>query len=230
MKRLLTLLLLLLSVFQISKSRTISETYETSDTLEVFFHQDKIRLESDYRNNGERIKTLTKLFQGYKQDSLKKIRSILIVSGASPEGPTDRNRYLSDNRAKVIYDYLIDNRLVSASDIEIESRGVDWIGLTENVKKSDLPYKEEVLAILKMPEWITQNGKIADGRKHRLMNLYGGSVWRELYDLYFADLRHTKIMIAYDIKKYHSGSDTIDSGSLEYPEKLTVCTCVTPPF
>lgn len=200
MRKILIMIFLLLS-FGLGYAQEISEVYVTSDTLQVYFRQDKILLDPQFRSNGKRLKEFSRRFNALLNNPQSNVRSILIVSGASPEGPSTRNRYLSDNRAQVIYDYLLDRHLVDAEHVEIESRGVDWKGLEAFVRASNLPYKEEVLEILALPEWIKENGKVVDGRKHRLMNYQGGKVWNELYDRYYADLRGTRVMIAYNILK-----------------------------
>lgn len=185
----------------VSHAQDISEVYVTSDTLHVFFRQDKIALDAGFRDNGNRLQEFSRRFRELKDEPASKVRSILIVSGASPEGSTSRNRYLSDNRARVVYDYLINNGLAEKEHIEVESRGVDWKGLETFVRASDLPYREDVLEILALPEWINRGGRVTDGRKHRLMNYRGGKVWNELYDRYFPDLRGTRVMMVWDIKK-----------------------------
>ena len=199
----LKLILLLLS-YEFCYAQEISEVYVTSDTLQVYFRQDKILLDPQFRDNGKRIEAFSQHFNKLLCNTESKVRSILIVSGASPEGSSTRNRYLSDNRAKVVYDYLLEMHLADSAHIEIESRGVDWNGLAAYVETSDLPYKEEVLEILELPEWISRNGRVVDGRKARLMNYQGGKVWDELYDRCFADLRGTRVMIAYNILKSES--------------------------
>lgn len=204
MRKVLTIIFLLLS-FGLCRAQEISEVYVTSDTLQVYFRQDKILLDSQFRDNGKRLEEFSLRFNALLNNPQSKVRSILIVSGASPEGPSTRNRYLSDNRAKVVYDYLLNKHLVDSAHIEVESRGVDWKGLKARVKDSDLPYKDEVLEILALPEWISKDGKVVDGRKARLMNYQVGKVWNELHDLYFPDLRGTRVMIAYNILK----TDTI---------------------
>lgn len=201
MRRLLLLTIIAILSYGFSPAQEISEVYVTSDTLQLYFRQDKIQLDPQFRDNGRHLKDFSFHFNSLLNNPQSKVRSILIVSGASPEGPSTRNRYLSDNRAKAVYDYLLNNHLVDSTHVEVESRGVDWKGLEARVKASDLPYKDEVLEILALPEWISKDGKVVDGRKARLMNYQGGKVWNELYDLFYADLRGTRVMIAYDILK-----------------------------
>lgn len=218
MKRtgLIILSLVLLLTHKQTNAQEISEVYVTSDTLQVYFRQSKIDFVATFRDNGKRLNEFSQRFKALLDCKANKVRSILIVSGASPEGSYHFNRYLSDNRAKVVYDYLINNNLADSAEIEIESRGVDWVGLASRVAVSNLPYKEEVLDIIKLPDWITKNGTVVDGRKHRLMNLNGGNAWNELYKLYFADLRGTRVMIAYNIRKEENTITTAKSRPI-YP-------------
>lgn len=204
-----SVLFMLLIYGTVVSAQEVSEVYVTSDTLQVYFRQGKILLEPQFRDNGERLEEYSMRFKSLLDNPESKVRSILVVSGASPEGSSTHNRYLSDNRAKVVYDYLIKNRLADAANVEIESRGVDWKGLANRVADSDLSYKEDVLEILALPEWIKKDGKIIDSRKAHLMNFKGGKVWNALFDLYFADLRGTRVMIAYNIYKVTKRDTTV---------------------
>ena len=218
MGRVLIWILLLLS-YGFCHAQEISEVYVTSDTLQVYFRQDKILLEQQFRDNGGRLEEFSRRFKRLLNNPGSKVRSILIVSGASPEGTSTRNRYLSDHRAKVVYDYLQNKHLIDSAHIEIESRGVDWKGLEMRVRESHLPYKDEVLEILALPVWIVRNGRVVDSRKARLMNYRDGKVWRELYDLYFADLRGTRVMIVYNILKPAPVSP-VESQTVEFPKRM----------
>lgn len=175
------------------------EVVVASDTLQVYFRQNKIELDVEFRENGSQLKGFSRRFNSLLKDSLSRVKSVKIVSGASPEGSSSRNRYLSDNRAKVVRDYLVKQGLIDSLHIEVDSRGVDWQGLQERVERSDYPFSAEVLEILSQPEWIVRNGKVVDSRKNRLLTLDGGNPWRELYSRYFPDLRGTRVMIVYDV-------------------------------
>lgn len=219
MRRQILLTITLLLSYGLSSAQEISDVYLTSDTLQVYFRQDRILLEPQFRDNGARLREFSSQFHKLSNDPQNKVRSILIVSGASPEGPSTHNKYLSDNRAKVVYDYLIDQHLADPAHIEIESRGVDWQGLKDRIEESDLPYKDDVLDILDLPEWISDGVKVVDGRKSRLMNYQGGKVWNELCNLYFPDLRATEVMIAYNIVKKDVTPQTIVHTDTVYVEK-----------
>lgn len=204
--RILLVAILLLTI-GINAFATTSITETThSDSVQVYFRQARIKLDPNFRNNGERLDSFSHRFNALLDKPTSNVRNIRIISGASPEGTIAHNRYLSDNRAKVVYDYLINNNLVDSSRIKIESRGENWLGLTNKVKESKLQYKASVLKILSSEEWIQRKGKIADGRKHQLMNLNGGRVWHELFNLYFADLRSTIVLIDYNTYKVISDS------------------------
>lgn len=196
------LVAILLLTFGINAFATTNLTGDkNSDSVQVYFRQAHIKLDPNYRNNGERLESFSRRFNNLLNNPTANVRNIRIVSGASPEGTVAHNRYLSDNRAQVVYDYLINNNLVDSSKIKIESRGENWFGLTNKVKESELPYKATVLNILSEEEFIQRRGKIVDGRKHQLMNLNGGGVWHELFNLYFADLRSTIVLIDYNTYK-----------------------------
>ena len=73
---------------------------------------------------------------------------------------------------------------------EIVAHGVNWEGLTDLVDTSDMPYRDEVLNILRnTPEWIVRNGVVVDGRKRRLGMLHGGRAWQYMYEHFFPKLR-----------------------------------------
>lgn len=195
----ITIIVILAQGFNINlAAQNVSEMFVTSDTLQVFFRQNKATLEPQYRDNGQRLSDFTSRFNHLQADSTRQVRSILIVSGASPEGSYSRNSYLSNQRAKVVKDYLISNGLADASAIEIESRGVDWQGLADYVAKSELYNKEDVLEIIIRPAQSATSRRSNRACK-QIKELDNSYTWELLYDRYFPNLRGTKVMIAYNI-------------------------------
>lgn len=172
-------------------AQAVSEMWVTSDTLQVFFRQGDSDLDSAFRDNGTSLKEFSERFHTLMARPRSKVRSVLIVSGASPEGNDMLNRRLSDSRAMAVYDYLLSHKLLEPSEIEVESRGVDWKGLAEQISASDKEYKEKVLECL---------DSSAD-KVESLMDLDGGAVWKDIYDTYFPNLRGTMVMISWSIKR-----------------------------
>ncbi len=193
--------LMFVSVALTMSAQTVSETWVTSDSLHVYFPQSESGLDPDFRNNGESLRLFTEGFHKMKATPGSKVKSVLIVSGASPEGSLDLNRRLSDARAEAVLDYLLKEQLLDPSEVEVESRGVDWQGLYNIMEYSDLPYRDAVMAIISGPEVEMRNGKQVEVRQRALMDLDGGKVWNEIYKNHFPNLRGTMVMIVWDIKR-----------------------------
>lgn len=200
MMRKFVLLILALLPLSIS-AQTLSEMWMTSDTLHVYFPQNKAVLNPEFRSNGTALKEFTDEFHKMKDTPGSKVRSVLIVSGASPEGNVELNRRLSDSRAQAVLDYLLAQKLLDPSEVEVESRGIDWKGLYEIMEYSQLPYKDAVMKIIDGPEIEVIGGRNVEIRQKNLMMLEGGRVWKEIYEDYFPNLRGTMVMIVWDIKR-----------------------------
>lgn len=189
------------SVSLTMSAQALSEMWVTSDSLHVYFPQSESRLDPDFRDNGESLRLFTESFHRMKDTPGSKVKSVLIVSGASPEGRIDLNRRLSDDRANAVLEYLLGEQLLDPSEVEVESRGVDWQGLYTIMAYSDLPYRGKVMEIIAGPEVQTVKGREVEVRQKALMKLDGGKVWREMYKNYFPDLRGTMVMIVWDIRR-----------------------------
>ena len=201
MKKLLLYILTIVLASGGLRAQSLSETWMTSDTLHVYFPQNVSVLNPSFRDNGSRLSSFTENFHKMKETPGSKVRSVLIVSGASPEGRIDINRSLSDSRAKAVLDFMVKENLLDPSEIEVESRGVDWTGLANLVEESDSPYRDEVLRVISGPEVEEKDGKRIEVRQQALMQLDGGKVWDDIYERYFPNLRGTMVMIIWDIKR-----------------------------
>ena len=195
------LCLLLMFAFVGMSAQTMSETWVTSDSLQVYFPQNVSVLDPGYRGNGEKLEAFTENFHKMKDTPGSKVKSVLIVSGASPEGSVDLNRKLSDSRANAVLDYLLQKQLLDPSEVQVESRGVDWKGLYYLMEESSLPYRDDVMAIISGPETEMADGRQVEVRRQALMQLDGGRVWNDIYERYFPNLRGTMVMIVWNIRK-----------------------------
>ena len=174
-----------------------------ADTIvvEVRYRQGDSRLELAYLDNRDRLDSLVEVLHRLSPDSAFRLERFHITSGASPEGNTQLNKRLSEDRTKNIRTYL-DRRIAPslASKIAESHVGTDWAHLRALVEHSGMPYKEEVLDILRnTPEWVVKNGVVVDSRKRQLMNLRKGVCWHYLEEHFFPEMRHSRIELEYTL-------------------------------
>lgn len=164
--------------------------------VRLYFRRGYSTLDAAFRGNGQRLEAFVERVEGLRKDSTQHLRRIRIEAGASPEGGTTANRRLAAHRAERIRTCLA-ARLTSCEGLfEVRSRGVDWEGLTELVAASAMPYRAEVLSILRgTPEWVVEQGCVVDGRKRRLGMLHGGRAWRYMEERLFPELRSSGVEI-----------------------------------
>lgn len=101
-----------------------------------------------YKDNAAELDKMAALLNKILKDSLLTTDKIVITGVCSPDGPYAYNRDLARNRARAVKNYLVTRLGVSPDLIHTDYIPEDWEGLRELVEQSDLPDKEEVLAII----------------------------------------------------------------------------------
>lgn len=74
--------------------------------VKVYFRQNHASLDSLFRDNGSRLDSFSRRLSSFRGDTALQIRSVRVVSGASPEGSSEINRSLSERRSAAIRSYL----------------------------------------------------------------------------------------------------------------------------
>ena len=75
-------------------------------SVRIYFKQGKINFIPTLRENQSALNRIADTMRITYADSAYQLRKILVVGGASPEGSVKFNRWLSEKRAKVLFDYL----------------------------------------------------------------------------------------------------------------------------
>ena len=202
MKRPFILLLLLLLLSGHSRAQDPGIRRGT-DSVRVYFRQGESRLDPYFRDNGARIRAFTERFRTLLQDPSRRIRGLRVTAGASPEGSTALNQRLSERRAEAIRQLVSGYFPHEFGWLSTVPKGVDWQGLEKLVQADEyMPYRYEVLDILRYtPEWITREGKVADGRKRRLAMAGGGYAWRYMESRFFPELRASTLHVWYETEE-----------------------------
>ena len=152
------------------------------DTLnvQVYFRQGYSILEFDYRDNAKRLAAFVDSVRTLQGSASCRVKTFRIVGTASPEGVSVLNKRLSENRAKNLVAWIEEYISLEGATLDIQALGIDWERLERQVVASDMPYRDEVLEILRnTPVWVIRDGKVVDSRNRQLGMLRGG-IWRSI--------------------------------------------------
>ncbi|MDE6644923.1 MAG: hypothetical protein K2J97_02440, partial [Muribaculaceae bacterium] len=101
MKRVTLILSAIIWTYGLISARSIN------DTTEVLFRQSKSALDMNLGGNGDRLnEMLERVRANSAAGSGLKVAGIKVLGAASPEGPVEINRRLSERRAAAIMDYF----------------------------------------------------------------------------------------------------------------------------
>ncbi|MDE5837565.1 MAG: DUF3575 domain-containing protein [Paramuribaculum sp.] len=193
MSKRITIALAFLCAVAVSEAFPLDAGTDTMG-VRIYFHQSKVELLPDYQKNGERLDSFINELHKVQTDPNYRFRSINIMGGASPEGTTRFNNWLSKQRADRITEYIQEHTLTPLNEDQItyEYPGVDWEGLKRYVLNDpDVPHREEVLYIIDHPG-------PGDDRVSRLKALKWNIPWQYLYKKYYPPLRASQVQIIFD--------------------------------
>ena len=180
--------------------------------VRVYFRQASSTLDLSLDGNGAGLESVLDTLRHLRRDTLCTIRSVRIAAGTSPEGRSDYNKRLSQERAASVASWLRERISLPDTLLRLDARGVDWAGLTAVVDSSTMKYRDEVLDILRYtPEWITRDHVVVDGRKRQLQRLHGGEAWFDMSRRLFSRVRYAYIDVTYSLSAPSLG---IGAGSL----------------
>lgn len=175
-----------------------------ADTLgvKVYFRKGYSILEPAYRGNAERLEAFAAQLEALQRDTSIRVKRIRVAGTASPEGTAQLNERLSENRAKSLIAWFGERFSFPEQSFDVHAEGIDWAGLTALVEASQMPYRDEVLDILRhTPEWVIRDGRVVDGRKRRLGMLRGGRAWWYMAEHLFPQLWSGGMLLSCEIER-----------------------------
>lgn len=169
---------------------TVSESVDSLE-LRVFFPQSVRVLVPSFRNNDLQLSNFTDRMRQSLRDTSVRLESIVIYSGASPEGTVAFNRGLSIDRGIAIRDYIADALSLPDSVFIMKPVGEDWEGLARMVRRYRVPSWERILGIIDECPLRADDveGDALNERERRIRSLDDGRVWEFLLENIFPDLR-----------------------------------------
>lgn len=177
-------------------SLNVCQAFQRLDSLcyRFYFPVGKSELNLSYRNNGSTLDSL--VAHMHKLRGNASVQAVSLHSGASPEGGTALNKRLSAERLQALR--LMVQRYASVPDslFHFSSLNENWEGLLFLVEKSEMPYKDEVIRIIRnTPVWVYRGNAIVDSRKRQLMSLQGGRPWKYMVEKFFPELRSGSVVV-----------------------------------
>lgn len=174
-----------------------------TDTTVVYYNRGRSDIDFSLCNNKAALERFIRRFNAESGDSIRYLVSFRLDAYSSPDGITVANKRLSENRAKRLLEYIRSHIDFPESLLTVQSHSIDWAGLESQVAAQDIPYKDEVLDVLRnTPEWIyDDDNRVIDGRKHRLGMLRGGVPYNYLMEHVFPLLRRSCVTLSYTVEQ-----------------------------
>lgn len=185
-------------------SLTVAAQTMWTDSVKIYFRQSRINYVPTLHGNQSALDKIADSLAIVGGDtSLYRLRRIHVVGAASPEGSIRFNKWLSEQRAATLFNYLTSNGtfLTSVADSvkTHEFLGRDWRGLLRMVQNDyNTPSRDEVIALLN--DIISTDGAVIDGVDPliRLKRLAGGKPYLYMYRKMFPELRASKVVLWFD--------------------------------
>lgn len=173
---------------------------EVRDSVKIYFQQGKTDLVPSLNSNQSALSRIADSLRTSYADSVYRLKKILVVGGASPEGSIPLNKQLSEERANVLFNYLSRYGELPDSLKTTIFLGRDWNGLLKLVEADpNVPHKEATLHLLrKITKEVKPESDIDNGEHYRLKILCDGKPYNYLYEKVFPELRASRLYLTYE--------------------------------
>lgn len=148
----------------------------------------------DLKNNRYEIDKVDRLFAPLQREHFVSVRSVRICGYCSPDGNYGDNERLAEARSRFFSIYLRGVYGIPRGLVEVSSVAEDWEGLVDLLERDQPPYREAALRV------ITRYG-IFNGREKHLMELQGGSPYKDMLRHFFPRLRRIEVIVRYEDDK-----------------------------
>lgn len=177
----------------VSTSKVASATTE-SVVLYFDYPIGKDDIHPDLKNNRYEIDKIDRLIAPLQRTHFASVKSIRICGYCSPDGNYGDNERLAEARSRFFSIYLRSMYGVPRGLIEVSSVAEDWEGLVDLLMRDNPPYRDAALRV------ISRYG-IFNGREKYLMELQGGSPYKDMLRHFFPKLRRIEVIVRYEEDK-----------------------------
>ena len=172
------------------------------DDLAVTFNVSKVDIDHTIFDNEQTFGKLLSAVDKIHSNPHYKIDKIQVSGFASPEGSVAFNAWLGENRAMALINYIIEQRPnygLTLDNFEIVNGEENWSELRKVLTESNLPKKDEILAIIDNPELQR------DAKKRQIKAMDAGRTWARMLKEIYPKLRSARYLALY----YDSTKDDV---------------------
>ena len=180
------------------------------DALQIIFKVSKAVIDSSVFENEITFGKILAAIDKIQTDSRYRIEKIQVSGYASPEGSVSFNRWLGENRAKALIDFIIANRPqynLTKDNFKIRNGEENWEGLRRLTLVSAIP-DEEIKQIIDI---IDSDAGVA--RKDQIKALNGGRTYRKMLDEVYPHLRCARYLAVYYDSTQDEAVDVINEAN-----------------
>ena len=159
----------------------------------VCFPLDQSILYDDFMNNPLELAKIRAGIDSLEAIPGLEVKAITLKGFASPEGTYAHNTDLARNRTQALKQYIDKLYHFEPTLVSIDFEPEDWAGLHRWVAASQLPHRDEILAIIESP-------LEPDAREARIKASYPQEYATLLAECY-PRLRHTEYTIAFTVRR-----------------------------
>lgn len=187
-------------------------------TAVVHFPQGRSVLLRGFADNSRQLARIDSLTAGLLAEQGFALDTIYLKGFASPEATYAFNTRLSANRVRAIRQYLLENFDLVDTEFVTDTEPEDWDSLRRWVVLSELPARDEVLAVI-------DTVRDPDARDAGIRSIDNGKTYNKLLREVYPQLRRVDYRIGYVVPAYtlEESRELIDT----HPERLSlteICT------
>ncbi len=181
----------------VPKAEAVKARSESGQAYVTFPVSQSVIKES-YLNNKAELQKILNTVSLVRNDEDVTITGMRLKGYASPEGSYQNNERLAKSRTEAVANFI--KILLGKLECPISTSHVaeNWTGLEAYVRKSNLPNKKQLLAIIKSPEFAGN----PDGREWKIKSTYPEEYRRLLNECYPA-LRRTDYWVEFTVRPFN---------------------------
>ncbi|MDR0973688.1 MAG: OmpA family protein [Prevotellaceae bacterium] len=168
---------------------------ERRNALFIYFPVGHAVIDPAYEVNRATLDTLMSVIHTFERAQDSRISKVLIAGFTSPEGNSQVNQRLGQERADAMKNYILQHSKLNADNMAIFNGATDWQGLRMLVEESNMLDKQKIIDIIDhTPIWDSARNV---GRLGTLMRLDDGKPYQYIKTNFFPRMRNAAYIRIY---------------------------------